>query len=345
MNKVRYIEKKYLCKYDLSEEFFKNINLEALDITPLRKLYILDTTSGKKILKRVEYEEERINFICLALDYINRNFTNTIKFDVLCNNKKCVEWNGDKYILMDVIKGREVTFTNQIEVELCAQTIAKYHESGKGIKDYIEIIMGKKIILKDIPNMYKETLKNIDEIYSRVKGFTFLDDFDRKFIEKYNEIKEDINKAIEWSENKFEYNNLINKQDLITLCHNDLAHHNFIIDEGIVSLLDFDYCSIGLRVIDLGDFIIKSIKNAAYDIEKGINALKAYNEVTQLDKEELNLLYSILIFPKEICTIIKDYYYKRKDWEEEAFISKFDFKLLNEDFRKEFCEEYKKIFL
>ena len=53
MTKLRYPEKKYLSKYDLSQEFFENLNIKVLDVIPLRKVFILKTETGKKILSKL----------------------------------------------------------------------------------------------------------------------------------------------------------------------------------------------------------------------------------------------------------------------------------------------------
>ena len=67
MGRVKYEDKKFLCKYDLSKNFFDKLGLDILDITPLRKLYILNTTSGKKILKKVYFGIKKFRF------YVNKN--------------------------------------------------------------------------------------------------------------------------------------------------------------------------------------------------------------------------------------------------------------------------------
>ena len=54
MNKFRYIDKKILCSYDLSEEFFKELGVEVYDIIPLRKVFVIFTDKGKKILKKIK---------------------------------------------------------------------------------------------------------------------------------------------------------------------------------------------------------------------------------------------------------------------------------------------------
>ena len=49
MNKFRYIDKKVLCSYDLSEEFFEKLGVNVYDIIPLRKVFVLFTDKGKNI--------------------------------------------------------------------------------------------------------------------------------------------------------------------------------------------------------------------------------------------------------------------------------------------------------
>ena len=80
MNKYRYIEKDILCQYDLSEEFFNKLPFEVEDIIPLRKVFILITNEGKKILKLTDSNEDRIEFINSALKYISRDFNNVLSY-------------------------------------------------------------------------------------------------------------------------------------------------------------------------------------------------------------------------------------------------------------------------
>ena len=51
----------------------------------------------------------------------------------------------------------------------------------------------------------------------------------------------------------------------IVVCHNDLAEHNFLFSNNEMYLIDFDYCSIDLRIMDLADLLLNGIKNVAFD--------------------------------------------------------------------------------
>ncbi len=52
MNRIKYSEKEYLCDYDLSLNFFNAAGIKVNDIIPLRKVFVLSTDEGNKILKK-----------------------------------------------------------------------------------------------------------------------------------------------------------------------------------------------------------------------------------------------------------------------------------------------------
>ena len=79
MNKIRYIDKKILCDYDFKKELFDILDVKVQDIMPLRKVFVLFTNKGKKILKISDSSEERIEFIDKSLEFIERGFPNVLK--------------------------------------------------------------------------------------------------------------------------------------------------------------------------------------------------------------------------------------------------------------------------
>ena len=60
---IRYSEKKYLAKYDLYVDLFNRFNLKAFDVVPLRNVFLISTDKGRKILKKINYSQEDVNFI------------------------------------------------------------------------------------------------------------------------------------------------------------------------------------------------------------------------------------------------------------------------------------------
>ena len=285
MRKNRYVEKKFLCRYDLSKEFFDNLGIEIEDITPVRKVYVLKTPDkGKKVLKKVDYDEIKIEFIYNSLTYVNKNFPHIMKMNKLRDNDTFVKWNDDNYILMDLIEGREACVTNPIELELCGEAVALMHKSSIGIEDYLSSKVKTIIRNPDLVNKYKECEEDIR--------------LSRKLLDLSN------------------YKNLINDKELICLCHNDLANHNFLIEDEKINIIDFDYATTGLRTLDVADFLLKWIKNSVFDITKGDMFLDSYNNIFKLKDDEYELIYAIMTFPRDIYSTISSYYHKAKEWDE-----------------------------
>lgn len=343
MRKVKYEDKKFLCKYDLSKNFFDKLELDILDITPLRKLYILNTTSGKKILKKVDYDENRIKFISESLDYVNENFTHIMKMNKLQEDKNYIKWKDEIYILMDLIEGREASVSNPLEVKMCSEALANMHKASQMIEENLE---AKKVLIKKSNNLfqyYKEIKEDIINIKEWVSSYTYKNEFDKLFLENCDRYIEEISKVNEmiWVSG---YRELLMNKELNCLCHNDLANHNFVINENKVNLIDFDYSTVGLRTLDIADFLLKWIKNSVFDIKKGELALKSYSNIFKITDEEYKLIYILMSFPRDIYSIIKSYYHKSKEWEEEVFLHRFKTKLENDVFRIKFLDDYKRFY-
>lgn len=343
MNKIRYSEKRYLCEYDLSIEFFNKLGIKVNDVTPLRKVFILSTDDGMKILKKVKYDVGRINFISDSLDYVKNNYSNIISYNKLSNNLNYLEWNGDLYVVMNILDGREASFTNPVEINLCSKNIAMMHNASKGILKYLNSKYNKDVLDTSLIEKYKKAYDELIMFKSMVSNYRYKNEFDNLFLNNVDKYLDEITETISNLE-KSSYSYLRTLEDKISLCHNDLAYHNFLMKNQEVSIIDFDFMTIDLRINDIADFILKAIKNAAFDMNKMIMAVEAYEEISLLDKEEKQLLAIILKFPKDFYTISRDYYLKRKKWDYEVYLNRLNSKLNNEVYRFELLDEINKKF-
>lgn len=339
MNKLRYIDKKTLCKYDLSEEFFLNLGIEIDDIVPLRKVFVLVTPNGKKILKIVNSTENRLEFIDNSLEYISKKYENVLSYFKNKKNKVYEVWKGETYVLLDMIDGREVSFSNPIEINICAKAVANMHLASKGILDSFDEDTVNNNSGENLIRIMVDSFEILENIKYNVNKYRYKNEFDKMFISNVDYNLKEIEKSLELLALS-DYNSILEDKSKIVLCHNDLAHHNFIIDGEEVKIIDFDYCKFDTRIVDVANYARKVIKNFAYDSKKVKLILDSYNEVDKLSNEEIKLLYVILSFPKDFVTIATDYYYKQKSWDEDVFVNRFKNKLGNEVHRKEFLSKF-----
>lgn len=341
MNKIRYSEKCYLCDYDLSLKFFNELGIKVNDISPLRKVFVISTDEGNKILKKVNYDVDRVNLISEALDYVKKSYGNIIAYNKFKDSLNYKKWNDEIYVVMDILDGREAAFSNPVEINICAENVALLHKASKGLREYLKNKYNKDFLDISLKDKFQKAYDELLWMKNLVKNYKYKNEFDILFNNNVDEYLIEI-EEVQKDLLKSKYEELRNSGDTIGICHNDLAYHNFLIKDTELSIIDFDFMTIDLRIMDIGDFILKSIKNAAFDIEKTLSCIDGYEKISPLKQEEKEVLYILLKFPKDFYHISRDYYYKRKKWDYEVYLNRFKTKLNNEEFRYEFLKEYKK---
>lgn len=337
MNRIKYVDKDILCSYNLSEEFFSKLGLEIYDMIPLRKVFVLFTNKGKKILKISNSSKNRIEFIDKVLRYIEKDDNNVLQY---CKNSEgdiVTTWENKDYILLDMIDGREASYTNPVDINLCSEEISRMHKASSGLYSFLDEDEKLENSFDNIIEQYNSDFSTICEFENMINKFKYKNEFDLLFLDIIEKCKRHICKAIDLLQAS-SYKELIKIKDNLILCHNDLAHHNFIIDNTNVSIIDFDYCNIDIRIIDIANFAGKVMKSTSYDISALDNILKSYSEISN---EEIEVLYALFTYPKDFVSIIKAYYLKQKSWSEEVFIGRFKNKIELDIFREEFLMQFK----
>lgn len=327
MNKIRYRDEKYLCRYDLDIKLFESLGLDIFDLRPNRNVFLLDTKQGKKILKMISYDDDRLDFIIYATEYIRKKYEGVLRINTLPNGKNRFQWKGKDYILLDYFEGTEFNIANPIELEIITKSIAELHKAGEGIQlEISKDVNQKNSELFKLKEYFLNGKRDLENLKNIVIKYRYKNEFDEIFIKEIDYHLNDIGFCIDLLE-KSKYDDLCRDNNKITLCHNDLAYHNILFNQNKVSFIDFDYCNINLRAIDLCNFINKSIKRFGFSLEMCNSIIKEYNKVNKLSKDEIELIYIYLRFPNDFYTVSMQYYYKLKEWKYESFLNKLEKKL------------------
>ena len=330
-----------MCSYDLSEEFFFKLGVKVYDIIPLRKVFVLFTDKGKKILKITNSSLDRINFINKVLNIIKEKDKYVLQYCTNSNGDIITEWKGKYYVLLDMMDGREATFTNPVEVEWCTKALANFHNASMNITDNLT---KEDIILNKSKNLIYELLNDlcfITEAERVISKFSHKNDFDLLFLKNISKAKNDLNISINLL-TESSYSELYSDLKNTVICHLDLAHHNFIIDEDKVNMIDFDYCKREIRTFDISNFMIKVLKRNKWDMSFAKAIIDAYNEVSNLEECEYNVLYAYLQFPQRYWRLANRYYYNEVNWGQNTFDSKLESIINEKDEYLKFLDEFKK---
>lgn len=336
MLETKYRDKKYLSKYDLSVELFNKFNIKVNDVIPIRNVFVLSTDKGEKVLKKVDYSIEDLEFIHSALFKIKNNFDRVLDFAETTDGKPYTKWNKDIYCVMNLMPGRECDFNNPIDLSIASKGLGELHNASKDISEF----PFKKNMVGKLIESFKRKLQELELFRSIAQMHEYKTEFDNIFLKNLNYHLEEIKRSVKLLEAS-SYYELCKDRNNIALCHHDLADHNILINDDRAYFIDFDFAIIDLKIHDICNLMNKAIKNFAFDIERAIDILKNYTSTSFLDERELMVLYGMLTFPLDFYNVSKDYYTKRKDWEEEVFLDRLIKKVSFKDDRSEFLQEYK----
>jgi CotS family spore coat protein len=331
----RYSDKKYLIQYDLCIELFKSFDLKVHDVVPIRNVYMVSTNKGEKILKKVEYTIEELNYIYDLLSYIRNRFPRVVNFSKNNNGDICTIWKGNMYCIIDVVDGTECNFNNPVELSIASKALGQLHEASEGFKTDLK----SKYTNGNLLNTFKRRIQEMEFFKNIVAIHEKKTEFDEIFVQNADYYIDEIKDSIDMLD-KAGYYKLCSEDDKVVICHNDLAYHNILINNGEAYFIDFDYAVIDIKVYDLCNFINKVIKNFAFDIDKAKLIIDNYCITNTLSERELKVLNAMLNFPHDFYTISRDYYTKRKEWDENVFLDRMKKKSGYKEDRKEFLENF-----
>lgn len=324
--KIKYKDAKYLCKYDLNVEFFENLNLNIKDLWPTRNIYVLDTEEGKKILKMINYNKEKINYIVKMLNYVSKSYKNIISYHKFEDGNYFVDWKNNRYIILDLIEGIECNIYNPRDISKVTKALALLHKSSRGISSELSTMERKNSSLGNLEKDFIGEKENIYYYKSIVEKRNIKNEFDNIFLENFDYYIERINRAIELLKNS-NYKELCDREEAIALCHNDLAYHNILINEEEVYFIDFDFCDVNLKVLDLYSFLSKVLKRNGFDYDSYIDIVGIYKKNIEFSNEEEEILKILLTYPRDFTNIVNNYYGSKKDWSYESYLNKFKEKI------------------
>ncbi|SHK06937.1 spore coat protein, CotS family [Hathewaya proteolytica DSM 3090] len=337
MLESKYKEREFLSQYDLDIELFRRFNLDVVDVVPVRKVFVVVTSSREYILKRLDYGEDKIDFIYDALEYVKAHgFHRVINYVAGVDGKILQYYKGETYCVMELVDGRESSYTNPVEVSISAQGMAELHKASKGYNTvYDEFDNRNK--LKD---SFNKQIDEIMDIKDMVKHFSVKNQFDTLVVNNVDKFLEKAFLALSYLE-KSNYNEIVKCQEKVALCHHDLAYHNILIKDNKANFIDFDYAIVDIKVHDVANYIMKVIKNFAFSFEKCQDIIDEYKKNYVLYDDEINLLYIMLLFPNRVFSLIKSYYYKEKQWEYNVFLNRLNEKFIMYGEEEEFLNKFK----
>lgn len=303
----------------IDREISDKYGFEVKSIVPYKDSFLLITPRGKKLLKKIPFSAERIEFIHGAKEHLADNgFPNTDRYVCTLDGQAYFVFENSDYCISDLIEGRECNFDN--DADLCggAVLLGSMHKCSRG---YVPS-EGSKIQsdLGKLPASFSKRLEDIRKLKKLAKrGSSGIDHMFLEYADHFYQVGEDALNKLQ----NTKYSLLVEEAgNNAQLCHHDVTHHNIICSSEEIYFINFDYCCFELKVYDVANFIRRKMRKCRWDIREVDKILNNYCSVEPLSQDELQVMKIILQFPQKFWRVSNKFYNSRRSWSEKGFMGK-----------------------
>ncbi|MDF2486935.1 MAG: hypothetical protein K0R46_3103 [Herbinix sp.] len=329
---------------DRSQEALKKYHLKIYNIYRARGAFLLETDAGLKLYKCFEGSRNRALFEnkvkehLLLHGYVNTDlFVKTLEEDIISEDSA-----GCQYIMKNWFWGEECNLRELSQVEYAAANLARLHNILRDVDFTNEQL--EHNISPDLMETFDKRNRELKRVKAYIREKKQKNEFELLYLNYYEAFYEQGLLAAGRLTNSA-YTRLMEEaiRDR-SVCHGNYTYHNIIIlkskTEAIsknyvppgwvnrqplsateltgasnnIATTNFEKSFIGLQIYDLYQFIRKVMEKNDWDILYGSNIIEAYNQVKLLSKEELQVLYLLLLYPEKFWKITNFYYNGKKSW-------------------------------
>ena len=317
----------------------ENYELDIYAIEKIKNVYKVSASTGSFCLKPIPYEYGHFLFILSAIKHLQaNNFLSTPGIIRNKSNKDFIEIQGKFAYVTSWLTARECNYDNPVDLILAVTKLAELHLKSQGFQVTPEM-NPRNYWFKWFDN-FETRGKEILDFKNRIdnkSSKTYFDNLYGSILEEELERVEDSIETLKASDYLYNMKLEVEKRGF---CHHDIAHHNVLItEENQANIIDFDYCILDTHLHDLSSLMIRRLKNGKWDIGEALKILQCYDEIYSIEPSELPIIASFIEFPQEYWQLGIQYYWERKPWEEEFFVSKLLKYIEDREFRQDFLKE------
>ena len=326
------------------QEVLKRYPLKVYNIYRARGAYLLETDCGLKLFKCFEGSRNRALFehdvkehLCMHGYYNTDLYVKTIEDDIIATDQA-----GCQYMVKNWFWGEECNLKDLSQIEMASANLARLHIVLKGV----EFTRGQleHNISGKLPETFEKRNRELKRVKSYIRDKRQKNEFEILYLNFYEEFYEQgleatellrcsaYNKALEDSvrqkivcHGNYTYHNIImlsNKKEAVTKTYippgwinqQPLSVAAVSSESNMIATTNFDKSHIGLQITDLYQFIRKVMEKNDWDILYGSNIIEAYDKIRPISKEELGILYVLLLYPEKFWKITNFYFNGKKVW-------------------------------
>lgn len=299
---------------DRHEEIWKQYNMAIRNVYRVRGAYILETDQGLKLYRNYEGSENKVEFEQSVKEHLYK--AGYSKIDLYLRNQNgeliTADSMGTKYIIKSWFNGEECNLREESDIVAASRNLANLHNYMQSVETGLTDQNAKYI--SNLGTQFDKHNRELKRVRGYIRDKKQKNEFEVCFLNVYNQFYEQGLLSLEILKES-NYENLLGQcVTNNTMCHGNYIYHNILMLPGGIATTNFDKVCIGVQMFDLYCFIRKVMEKNNWNVEYGNLIIEEYDKIRTISKEELKILYVLLLYPEKFWKVTNFYYNARKSW-------------------------------
>lgn len=317
---------------DRSQEIISKYELVIYNTYRTRGALLLETDQGLKLMcsydgsdNRLEFEDALKRFMIEQGYYFVDSFVRNETGNIMTTNSI-----GENYIIKDWFDGEECNLRKDDKIRMAAGNLAELHRCMSGFR--MEDEWCKYNLQPNLVEMFEKRTRELKRVKTYIRERKQKNSFEVTYLSVCEAFYQDALQATTLLQESSYEDLLSTASKEGSVCHGNYTYHNVLVlnqslanealchaaeikgCERMVATTNFEKASIGLQVTDLYQFMRKTMEKNEWNVSIGSHILEEYQKYKPLSKQEMKLLYILLLYPEKFWKITNFYYNNKKSW-------------------------------
>lgn len=289
-------------------------DLSINEVYKVRGNFVCETTSGKYIMQEYNNSNEKMETMkCLYNHLENHGFLT----DCVIENKEgsyvSTSEDGYTYILKRWFSGEEFRITDAQSLEKGARLLGRFHKCCENTATLLDEVKGFHPGEDILDSFRRHSLEmaRIKNYIKKRKNKNYFEMELNKIMDEYNQQAALGLEGLDSLGYEIHYNQSIEEKTLNHGCYN---HHNILVVDGQMVLINMMKINYAPQIQDLYDYLRKAMEKNSWNVDLGCKIMNAYDIERTIEPWEYKLLKNMLSYPEKFWKIINYYYNSNKAW-------------------------------
>lgn len=280
----------------------------------VRGAFLLETSVGKRLIKEFSGSTYKLEREQILLSHLREQGFLVDRMEPDKEGRLVTVYREYfHYVVKEYIGGRECDTRSETEILKAISLLAGLHRAMRGVFPVTEEDR-QRLEGPDVLDEMKRRNRELRKIYAFIRRKNRKNMFETACLSCFPDViseAQETERMVEGSGYRELREQAMQEGHL---CHGEYVHHNILVQEGRMAVINFEKFSLDVQINDLYLFMRKILEKQNYDSLLGRKMLEAYERVKPLSLEEREYLSCRLRYPEKLWKLANYYYRTNKAW-------------------------------